>query len=66
MSEARRLRASRPESGRTEVIRVDGGCVVATETMGDGIPWITLTRFDDPIDASDEAHPLPKKPPVRL
>jgi hypothetical protein len=63
MSEARRLRASRPESGRTEVIRVDGGCVVATETMGDGgVPWITLTRFDDPIDASDETHPLPKKP----
>lgn len=61
MSEARRLRASRPESGRTEVIRVDGGCVVATETMGDGVPWITLTRFDDALDASDEAcPPLPR------
>jgi hypothetical protein len=59
MSEARRLRASRPESGRTEVIRVDGGCVVATETMGDGVPWITLTRFEDTIEPSDESQPLP-------
>lgn len=63
MSEARRLRASRPESGRTEVIRVEGGCVVATETMGDdGVPWINLTRFDDTIDPSEESLPLPKKP----
>lgn len=61
MSEPSRPPASRHESGRTEVIPVEGGCVVATEHVGDdGVPWITFTRFDDAgwNDASEEARPL--------
>jgi hypothetical protein len=60
---------SRPAggSGRTEVIRVQGGCVVAQETLGeDGSPWLTLTRLDDP-DGSDEQPPVdtPVRAPSR-
>lgn len=53
---------SRHESGRTEVIQVEGGRVVATEMIGDdGVPWIAFTRLDDVEwdGSSDEARPLP-------
>jgi hypothetical protein len=51
---------SKRESGRTEVIRVDGGCVVAKETVSDGVSWITLTRFEDTLEPSEEARALPR------
>lgn len=63
MTEPSRRPAARHESGRTEVIRVDGGCLVATEHVGDdGVPWITFTRFDDAgwADPSEEGRPLPE------
>jgi hypothetical protein len=62
MSEPSRPPASRHESGRTEVIRVEGGCVVATEMVGDdGVPWIAFTRLDDDgwAEGSEEGRPLP-------
>lgn len=57
MDEPRR----RQESGRSEVIRLDGGgCVVATERVDlDGVAWLTLSRFDDPGGDSEEARGLP-------
>lgn len=63
MPDSKRLRASRPESGRTEVMRLDGGSVVAQHTVGEGgVNWIHFTRFDDtPISESEENRPLPKK-----
>ncbi|MCO5165654.1 MAG: hypothetical protein M9894_04705 [Planctomycetes bacterium] len=54
-------RTRRQESGRSEVIRHDGGaCVVATERVdADGVAWISFSRYDDPGVESEEARRLP-------
>lgn len=44
------------------MIRVEGGCLVATEMVGDdGVPWIAFTRLDDAgwTEGSEEVRPLP-------
>ena len=63
MPDSRRLRPARPESGRTEITRLDGGnAVVAKHTVGEGgVSWIQLSRFEDAPIESEEGRPLPKR-----